>query len=108
MKQLYKHFPRELGFPRRKFVVNKKEFYNLINIYNGKKTVFFSVYDCDKFRNYDNCKLDKIFIDVDGKNAYRDTIRLHSYCLEYNIKHIMLFSGRKGFHVYISTDEAET
>lgn len=97
MKLLMPSFPREIGFPWRTLIYNKYDFYDIVNKYNGKKTLFYSLY-----KKIDNniIECDKIFFDFDGEDSIYDIRKLHKYCLEKDIKHIMFFSGG-GFHCYI-------
>ncbi len=70
MKILHDTFPREVGSPKRKLIKNRNQFYNFVNLYNKHKTIYYSIYNCDDFHNFDNCTIDKIFFDFDGEQAY--------------------------------------
>ena len=100
MKNLYKHFPREIGVPWRLFAQNKREMLRMINRYNGIKTVYYSLYDCGNNKNYDLCQLDKIHFDFDNHDAINCVEKLHKHCLKIDIKHLMIFSGNH-FQFYI-------
>ncbi len=101
-------FPREVGLPRQ-LVYNNNDYLSFINRNNGKKnaiyTTVYSFKDINEKRpNYDSAIIDKLFFDFDDKecNAYFETKKLHEYCLNKNIKHSLIMSGR-GYHIYIYT-----
>jgi len=100
MKGLIGNFPREVGFPERQMCPDKKTFYHLINKYNKKKNLYWAVYQCDKDRKYDRSSINIIFFDFDSSKAFVDICKLHNYCSEQDIKHMMVFSGG-GYHFYI-------
>lgn len=105
---MYDKFPRQIAFPMRKLVYNKKEFLKYINRLNGKMNLGTNVYDYQiiLYNNgkeevdYSSAIVDKLFFDVDGPESYNDMIKLHKYCVTNNYKHIIAFSGQ-GFHIYI-------
>lgn len=101
---LYSQFPRQIAYPYRR-IVNKKEFYSIINNLNGKVRVFSSVYNYVGDRTVDriNLDLDKIFFDFDGDNALENARVLGSWLIMHNYKFILLYSGG-GFHVYLFTE----
>lgn len=103
-------FPLEVGIPR-KIIHNQKEFLNYINLYNGKKSLYRTVYSFKEIDNtsrempdYDSAIIDSIFFDFDDKEcgAYDEAYKLHEYCKKENIKHSIVMSGR-GYHIYIYT-----
>ena len=121
LRTLFNKFPREVGFPKRRFINSESELYKLINRHNAKVGCFVSLYNLPQDMEYDgyriwrktgklwylDCDLDKIWFDFDGKNAVEDTKRLHKFLLKNNIKHLLIFSGRKGFHIYVLTKNYE-
>ena len=94
-------FPRQLSFPQRKFVKTKEEFQQLISFHNGNKNIFYSLYNVDEDGTFSNAKIDKVFFDLDGEQAFADLTKLKDYCLKQDYKFLMLYSGKKGFHFYI-------
>ena len=118
MRQLIPSFPRELAFPKRKLILTETEFYNQVNHYNKLKPIYFSLYLCNNKRNFDNTHIDKIFFDFDidkklgnikqqQKDITKQVKRFSDYLKDKNFKHLICFSGRKGFHVYIFTSNYE-
>jgi len=103
-KLLYPNFPRQISMPYRK-TVDKDQFYSMINLYNGKKRIFSSIYNYTGNYEYDRIALqvDKIFFDFDGDEAQKNTILFVEKILEKNYKFSVFFSGG-GFHVYVFTD----
>jgi hypothetical protein len=96
--ELFDKFPREVDL-KRKIVYNLSHFLNYIQLNNGIKGVYTSLYDL-------NLHIDKIFFDIDNQDlqkAKEDTILLIKRLNEYKLPYIVLFSGKKGFHVYIPT-----
>jgi len=78
---------------------------NFINFYNGKDNVFMSIYYFyDEPLTFDNCNVNKIFIDLDPKEdidqLMEDFQKLHYYLEDKKLKHRIVFSGG-GFHFYI-------
>lgn len=105
---LFKGFPREMG-PPRKVVHNKKEYLDYINLYNGKKKIYTSIYYFPTYiyepyykPDYNSAVVDKIYFDFDDKscNAYKECMKLHLECDKENLKHCIIMSGR-GYHLYI-------
>lgn len=112
------HWPREIAFPQRRFVQDREEFIKLIKAYNGKKNIYFSIYNCcsrqeyrfgSEISNFQNhAIIDKVFfdLDIDGKNPslekpLQDLKKLIAYCQSRNYKFSMCFSGKKGYHFYL-------
>jgi hypothetical protein len=89
-------------------VYNSELFYELININNGKTDCFTSTYDFEKTIIENDretidpttIKIPHLLFDLDSNNCFEDTIKIHNYCKENTLSHIIIFSGR-GFHVYI-------
>lgn len=104
MRNLVNTFPRQIAFPRRKYVENETEFYKLIDKYNGLKDCYYSVYALDEDGKFDHVKVDKVFFDFDGGDlAVENAKKLANYLFEEDIKHIIIYSGKKGFHIYVFT-----
>lgn len=87
-------FPREIAFPERRQVNNEEQFKKMIQAYNGKRNIYYSIYDL-------SLTIDKIFFDFDGESALADARKLVEHCLKNDYRFICLFSGKKGFHVYL-------
>jgi hypothetical protein len=97
-------FPREVCFPERKLCLTEREFYDEVNKYNKLKNIYYSLYSCDENRNFGNCVIDKVAFDFDASNPESILGEVTKFC-EYlhnnDLKHLVVFSGKKGFHVYI-------
>lgn len=115
---LLKHWPREIAFPQRQIVVSPKDFSEKVTAYNGKKNIYFSLYNCcshSEYRrgsasNFDNAVIDKVFFDLDGEGLdkpLQDLKKLIAYCQTRKLKFCMVFSGKKGFHFYIFCKETK-
>jgi len=105
-KLLYPLFPRQIAVPFRT-TVDRGEFYQKINLFNGKKRIFSSIYNFTGNFEYDNqaMVIDKIFFDFDGENALINALALIEECVKRDYKFTVFFSGA-GFHVYIFTNRA--
>lgn len=86
------------------------EFVKELNLYNGKKPIFASVYAFSKIEDYrpiyDSAIIDRIFFDFDGENSYHDACILHDHLSKEGLKHLFVFSGR-GYHIYLRVKNAE-
>ena len=100
----------------RNLIQSEEELLNFINQYNTKLTLYYSIYQCQLKTNSNTCcnieqnnyhfcntKIDKICFDIDNLNSLEIIKKFHFYCLKNNLKHLILFSGQKGFHIYIFT-----
>lgn len=99
---LYNIFPRQVGFPSRINITSEDEFIHYINKYNGKVRIYGSVYNYVPGEEH-KIKLDKVFFDFDGDQAYEHTIRLITYLYANDYLFTCLFSGG-GYHVYLFID----
>ncbi len=101
MRRLINKFPREVGTPRKRFCATEEDFYSFLNNQNGITGCHISIYHCDAERKYHNTVLDKIVFDFDKSDALEQTVKMHEYLKKEKIKHIMFFSGRRGFHLWM-------
>lgn len=99
---LYNIFPRQIGFPSRITVTSADEFMNYVNKYNGKVRIYGSVYNYVPGEEH-KIKLDKVFFDFDGEQAYEHTRRLIDYLHSNDYLFTCFFSGG-GYHVYLFLD----
>lgn len=107
MNSLYHLFPRQIAFPFR-VTVQKDEFYKHINLLNGKKRIFSSVYNYTGNYEFDKLALviDKVFFDFDGPDSLPNALALIQECLNNEYRFMPLFSGG-GFHVYVFTNKKQ-
>jgi len=91
---------REVGFPARLPypVSSQKQILELVAKSPHKSPKFVSVY------SYPEIVVDKLFFDLDGASAYRDMKMLDAELHEQGVEHFVVFSGKKGFHVYVSLE----
>lgn len=81
--------------PQRFKVNSLDELEVYVKKYNGKANLYIEIYkDGD---------IDKIFFDFDGVEKLTSVMKMHKYCLENDLKHCVLFSGR-GYHIYIKVN----
>lgn len=97
VEELFSRFPREVGYPRR-VVYNYAELVRYVELNNGVRNVYVSLYDL-------TFTVDKLFFDFDSRTdlgqAFEDAKAFARRLEEHNYPYIPLFSGRKGFHVYV-------
>lgn len=96
VEDLFNRMPREFGL-HRQLVKTRDEMDRLVMLSNGVVDVYVSLYSCDLV-------VDKIFFDLDSNNledAYRDAVELFERLKSYKLTPVALFSGRKGFHIYV-------
>jgi hypothetical protein len=103
---LYPGFPREIGlrpqsreYFKRELIKTRNGFYRFINEYSGSYELFTSVYDQTKTIN-------KIFVDVDSYTTLQKSLETAKKVYkkatqELNLPVIPIFSGLKGFHLYV-------
>lgn len=80
-------------------------FLDFIARFNGRKDLYFSVYQYDG--DFNSPVIDKVFIDIDPDDefdAFGDLVTLHEWLVSHHILHTMIFSGR-GFHILIGTNK---
>jgi len=97
-KELFNRFPRCVGLYG-DLVYNEKELERYVNVSNGIRDTYVCLYDV-------NYVIDKIFLDVDSYFLDRsfDAVKTIVKRLEsMDLPYIPVFSGKKGFHIYIPT-----
>ncbi|MBU2613808.1 hypothetical protein KJ925_05150 [Patescibacteria group bacterium] len=85
---------REVANPKRAVINTEKEFVDFIEMNNGRKDCYASLYTLGGTIN-------KIFWDLDGKNALKDAKELYSFFISKNYKAIPIASGKKGFNIHL-------
>lgn len=88
--------------PRRIVIHNASQIKQYVEMYNGKKHLYKTVYNYVDIPSQDHALVDKIFLDFDAheKNFFEDVRTVAKYLYEQNIVFYIRFSGR-GFHIYI-------
>lgn len=79
----------------------------IVNINNGKTSIYRTVYNFLGEVSRENAVIDKIYLDFDpddaGKGVFSNVRKLCDYLRENNIRHSIYYSGR-GVHVYLYTE----
>jgi len=100
---LFYKFPRVLATYSRRFGVrrimvnNFKQIQNIVDTYNGYRHIWIGLYDI-------NYVIDKVWIDIDApsfEKAFEDAKKLVNKLNKYDMPYIPIFSGGKGFHIYV-------
>lgn len=97
----------DIAFPQRRIMSTKNmdTYYKLVNLYNGKRPIYRSLYHFQKAEDNrviaNSAIIDKIYFDFDGEDAYDQMQRLHNWLNENNYMHQVMFSGSKGYNVYV-------
>ena len=104
---LFNQFPRDVSIPNifkkgsfyRKQVTCKRDFQRYLNLMIGSSIgTYTSIYDVNE-----SLLIDKVVFDLDSKDldeAFVDVGILCSRLYDKNISYLVIFSGKKGFHVY--------
>jgi len=95
-EDLFKRMPRCVGLYGD--IVNTwEELLRYVSVHNGVEDVYVCLYDT-------SLTIDKIFFDIDSfslDRAFDAVKKLISRLDDYDLPYIPVFSGKKGFHVYI-------
>lgn len=104
---LYNQYPRDISLPNsfkkgsfyRKQITCKRDFQRYLSLMSGSNTsTYTSVYDTS-----DKPLIDKFVFDLDGEDlneVFAEVDILASRLHDRNISYLVIFSGKKGFHVY--------
>jgi hypothetical protein len=96
---LYGQYPREVGNPARKVCTNKEDLKSFINENQAINDCFVSLYSSDLV-------IDKLFYDIDSQDlhrSYKIFKEFYSFLINKGYTAIPIFSGKKGFHIYVLT-----
>lgn len=102
---IFSRFPRQMSIvvsPRRGLVLRAHDiqrFYEIAHLYDGLGDVFTELYVHDG-----GVHVDKIVFDIDGpdlEKAFIELLSLRGFLDRERMPYILVFSGSKGFHVYI-------
>ena len=118
MNKIIKYYPIQVT-TNRFLVETEKDFIDFVNKYNTKISLYYSLYKCSKKVNancscsigidkYHSCNglIDKVFFDNDTFDI-ANILKVHEFLLKINYRHLIIFSGYKGFHLYIFTQNYE-
>lgn len=101
----------ELSIPyQRAICKTNRRYRELIKIYNNKKNLYRSVYHFelkDNKPDFNNIIINQIFIEFDNDNSHEIAKKFAQELLKDNIKFRINFSGRRGFHFYISCEHQD-
>jgi len=103
---IFPEFPREVVFvkenvrARKRIVRSFSELTRVSSIYGGLYNVYTKLYVGNT--------LNKVFFDIDAENiydAFNDAIGLGKVLERENLLYIPVFSGKKGFHFYVMSNQ---
>jgi len=94
----------EIGLPR-KLCKDKGELVKFINVYNGKKALYRTIYDFEHLNennkiDYNSAIIDKIFWDFDGEGSWEEANKLHQELNKQKLRHKVNMSGG-GYHIFL-------
>lgn len=101
-------YPRQMGYPSRNGIVyTSKELLTAVNRFNGRTTVFTSLYSYDKVSegkpDYESAQITHLYFDLDHNDCHLNAQKLHTYLINHDLCHTMCFSGR-GFHFFVQCE----
>jgi len=95
----------QCGYPEQQTIFNEQQYKKFIQEWNHKKNIYRSVYSFGGFKNnnpdFETSKIDKIYFDFD-EDTHEIVQEFVKKLKEDNLKFYVNFSGRRGFHIYIS------
>ena len=101
----------ELSVPyQRAIAKTTNQYRNLIKIWNGKKNLYRSVYQFDLENgkpNFSSIIINQVYIEFDNDNSHEVVKNLTQNLLKDGLKFRINFSGRRGYHIYISCEHEE-
>lgn len=104
MREFVPSFPRQIRVMCGSAIIRvfdcniESVLYRIINRYNSLQTIFYNLY---------NRVIDKVVFDFDTIESLGKIKDMHHDLIQKNIRHCVLFSGNKGFHVYLFADGEE-
>jgi hypothetical protein len=94
-------FPRKIGIPNKMVCNNSSEFLKHYTHFNGTvPKLYIGLYGCDTNGEMGNVTLDVVGFDMDGSTGFDSMKKFHSYLLENDIMHSVMFSTG-GFWIYV-------
>lgn len=100
----------ELFIPKLRIIIkDDKDIKKFIQIHNGKKNIYSSVYKYHDYPDAKNACIDKIFFDFDYDDDlkfYDDVRKVADYLKQMDYMFYIRFSGR-GFHIFVITEKEE-
>jgi len=97
----------DIAFPQRKIMRtdDMDKYYKLVNQYNGKRSIYRSVYNYKESQENrvvpSSAIIDKVYFDFDGADAFYQMDKLHGWLVGKDYAHQIMFSGNKGYNVYV-------
>ena len=95
---------REVGTPERRFITNYRDL--IATIEECRQRLLPCYLSVQPYRTRDQpCGIEKLFLEFDSiedpQRAWRDTVSFAEALKRfYNVEPLIVFSGRKGYHVY--------
>jgi len=100
VNDLFRKFPRCVGLYG-DLVYSEEELNRYVEVSNGVRDTYVCLYDT-------KCIIDKIFLDIDSyflDKSFEAVKKIVKRLESMNIPYIPVFSGKKGFHIYIPTTD---
>ncbi len=96
----------ELGFPQRRLVRSKDEILKFVQMYNGYRNLYLTLYEFRRMKteftpDYDSAIVPFVFFDFDGEESYKGAKKFTKFLADDGIKYRVNFSGG-GFHIFVS------
>jgi predicted transcriptional regulator len=99
-------FPREVGMPERRMVSSISDFLSFIQECTAKRRPCYAAVYAFEDHEFKTPIIDRIFLDFDsqGDSLYEvwdEVVEFTKFLESMKVKSMILFSGKKGFHIYI-------
>ena len=99
---MFNEIPRYVGFPNQVFVETKFAFNTFKKMFKNKVPFFVSTF---AFKDKNTPIVDNLFFDIDSyyglRFPYRNVKKLKNWCYRNDLPYLILYSGGKGFHLYM-------
>jgi predicted transcriptional regulator len=99
-------FPREVGMPERRTVSSISEFLSFIQECTGRRRPCYAAVYAFEDHEFKTPIVDRVFLDFDSQDGaleevWEEVSEFTDFLGTMKIKPLTLFSGKKGFHIYI-------
>lgn len=101
----------ELSVPYQRAIIKTSlQYRSLVEFWNGRKNLYRSVYHFDLKDgkpDFSNIIINQVYLDFDSDNSHEVVKKLVQQLKDDNLKFRINFSGRRGYHVYISCEHQD-